>query len=114
MEWNTGMVECFRGHTLSRSSSTLFRIDGMGIYWNLRFRLLTHVPTSIRIAWVLNLCNNCTNSDAGIYSMHQCDAVKGGCSSFVLNIIMKKKLLLQKIGVHKRRRDQVICRYVTQ
>ena len=24
MEWNSGMVECFRGHTLSRSSSTLF------------------------------------------------------------------------------------------
>ena len=62
----------------------------MGIYWNLRFRLLTHVPTSIIIAWVLNLCNNCTNSDAGIYSIHQCDAVKGGCSSFVSNIAMKK------------------------
>ena len=30
--------------------------------------------------------NNCTNSDAGIYNIHQCDAVKGRCSSFVLNI----------------------------
>ena len=36
--------------------------------------------------------NNCTNSDAGIYNMHQCDAVKGGYSSFVLNITMKKLL----------------------
>ena len=35
--------------------------------------------------------NNCTNSDAGIYNMHQCDAVKGGYSSFVLNITMGKK-----------------------
>ena len=34
--------------------------------------------------------NNCTNSDAGIYNMYQCDAVKGGYSSFVLNITMKK------------------------
>ena len=33
--------------------------------------------------------NNCTNSDAGIYNMHRCDAVKGGYSSFVLNITMK-------------------------
>ena len=30
--------------------------------------------------------NNCTNSDAGIYNIHRCDAVKGG---FVLNITMK-------------------------
>ena len=35
--------------------------------------------------------NNCTNSDAGIYNMHRCDAVKGGYSSFVLNITMEKK-----------------------
>ena len=33
--------------------------------------------------------NNCTNSDAGVHNMHQYDAVKGGCSSFVLNITMK-------------------------
>ena len=41
-----------------------------------------------------------------LFHIHQCDAVKGGCSSIVLNITMKK-LLLQKVGVHKRRRDHV-------
>ena len=40
--------------------------------------------------------------------MHQCDAVKGGCSSFVLNITMKKLLFAEGWSAqHKRRRDHV-------
>ena len=39
--------------------------------------------------------------------MHQCDAGKGGCSSFVLNITMKK-LLLQRVGVHDTRGDVIM------
>ena len=41
--------------------------------------------------------------------MHQCDAVKGGCSSFVLNITMKKVAYRAEgwSAQHKRRRDHV-------
>ena len=41
-----------------------------------------------------------------IASIHQCDAVKGGCSSFVLNVTMKK-IAFGRSAQHKRRRDHV-------
>ena len=63
-----------------------------------------HVLYCIGIKSVI-ASNNCTNSDAGIY---QCDAVKGGCSSFVLNITMKKLLFAESWSVqYKRRCDRV-------
>ena len=44
---------------------------------NTRSDLGFHVLYCMGIKSVI-ASNNCTNADAGIYNMHQCDAVKGG------------------------------------
>ena len=47
--------------------------------------------------------------------MHQCDAVEGGCSNFVLNITMKKLLFVEDWSVqHKWMWDSACDRYNTQ